>query len=71
MLFTKPKAPNANYALTMSKGIWIFPVGRRDVVGLSRTYPKILDSISGLIDIKASVNPFLSFGESKIILHFP
>ena len=41
------------------------------MVGLNRTYPKILDSISGLIDAKASVNPFLSFGESRIILHFP
>ena len=41
------------------------------MVGLNKTYPKILDSISGLIDTKASVNPFLSFGESKIIFHFP
>jgi hypothetical protein len=57
--------------LTISKVIWIFPEGRRDVVDLNGTQPKILDSICGLIVAKALVKEVLSLGESRIILHFP
>ena len=71
MLFTKPKLPNSNLALTISKVIKIFPEGRRDVVGLNQPHCKILDSICGLIVAKALVKEVLSLGESKIIFHFP